>query len=177
VQYSFHAQYVRIISKSGRPAAERVKGAAPKTMSSRHTRDALASQVKKLDQITAELRQGASFNITRLIVVKRLCAEPSAAARFALYLAERTRARMLEKAVPSHLMPERWECFKALVNAGVEAMRRYLDEPMPEAVSALRTARSALQTSQSQYQHQQWGPPHNWRVTTCLSRSQRPAKR
>jgi hypothetical protein len=128
-------------------------------MSPRRTPDVLVSRVKKLAQITAELRQGASFNITRLTVVKRLCAEPTAAARFALYLAERTRERMMiEEAVPSQLMPDRWEGLKALVNEGVEAMRRYLGEPTREAVSALRAARSALQAAQNQYQHQQWGP-------------------
>jgi hypothetical protein len=134
-----------------------VKATVPKTMSPRPASDALANRVKKLDQIAAELRQGASFNITRLTVMKRLCAEPTAAARFALYLAERTCERMFQEAVPPHLAPERWECFKALVSAGVEAMERYLDKPTPEALSALRTARSALGASQNQYQHQQWG--------------------
>jgi len=120
--------------------------------------DALASRVQKLDQLAAELRQGACFNITRLTLVKRLCAEPAAAARFALYLAERTRARMFQEARPSHLGSERWEDFKALVSTGAEAMHHYLDEPTPAALSALRAARSALEASQDQYQHQAWGP-------------------
>jgi hypothetical protein len=135
-----------------------VKATVLKTMSPRRASAALARRVKTLAQITTELRQGASFNITRLTVVKRLCAESTAAARFALYLAERTRARMLQEALPSHLAPERWERFKALESAGVEAMQRYLDKPTPEALSALRAARSALEASQNQYQHQEWGP-------------------
>lgn len=126
--------------------------------SHRAPREALESRVKKLDQIAAELRQGASFNITRLTLVKRLCEEPAAAARFALYLAERTRSRMFQKELPSHLAPERWEDFKALVSPGVGAMQRYLDAPTPEALSALRAAHSAIEASQNQYQHQQWGP-------------------
>ena len=125
-------------------------------MSPRRAPDALVSRVKKLAQITAELRQGAFFNITRLTVVKRLCTEPMAAARFALYLAERTRARMLKEALPSHLAPERWERFKTLVSAGVEAMQRYLDEPMPKALSTLRAARSVIEAAQNQYQRQEW---------------------
>jgi hypothetical protein len=128
-------------------------------MSSRRApADALASRVKKLDQIAAELRQGVCFNITRLTLLKRLCAEPATAARFALYLAERTRERMFQKELPSHLDSERWEDFKALVSTGAEAMQHYLDEPTPEALSALRAARSALEASQNQYQHQEWGP-------------------
>jgi hypothetical protein len=120
--------------------------------------DALASRVKKLAQIAAELRRGKSFNITRLTAVKKLCEEPAAAARFALYLAERTCSRMLEEALPSHLAQERWESFKALVSTGVEAMRRYLDEPTPAALSALRAAYIALKASQSEHERQAWGP-------------------
>lgn len=128
-------------------------------MSSRRApADALASRVQKLDQLAAELRQGACFNITRLTLVKRLCAEPAAAARFALYLAGLTRARMLQEARPSHLGAERWEDFKALVSTGVEAMPHYLDEPTPAALSALRAAHAALEAAQNQYQHQAWGP-------------------
>ena len=59
----------------------------PKTMSSRRApADALASRVQKLDQLAAERRQGACFNITRLTLVKRLCAEPAVTARFHLVL-------------------------------------------------------------------------------------------
>ena len=120
--------------------------------------DALASRVQKLDQLAAELRQGACFNITRLTLVKRLCAEPAVAARFAFYLAGLTRARMLQEARPAHLGAERWEDFKALVSTGVEAMQHYLDEPTPAALSALRAAHAALAASQNQYEHQAWGP-------------------
>lgn len=120
--------------------------------------EALASRVPQLDQLAAELRQGACFSITRLTLVKRLCAEPAAAARFALYLAGLTRARMWQQARPSHLDAERWEDFKVLVNTGVEAMQHDLDEPTPPALSALRAAHAALAASQNQYQHQAWGP-------------------
>jgi hypothetical protein len=127
-------------------------------MSSRRTPDPLATRVRKLAQIAATLRQGQSFNITRLTMLKRLCADPAAAARFALYLAERTHERMLQADQPSHLTPERWEGFKRLVATGVECMRRYLDEPTPEALAALRMARYALEESQNQYKHIEWGP-------------------
>lgn len=65
---------------------------------------------------------------------------------------------MLKEALPSQLAAERWEGLKTLVSTGVQAMQRYLNEPMPEALSALRAARSALEASQNQYQHQAWGP-------------------
>ncbi len=127
-------------------------------MSPRRSSHPFTARVHKLAQMAAELRQGKSFNITRLTTVKRLCADSAAAARFALYLAERTRERMLQQAHPSHLTPERWEGFKQLVAAGVEGMQRYLDRPTPEALGALRAARAALEEAQNQYRHLEWGP-------------------
>jgi hypothetical protein len=127
-------------------------------MSPRRSSHPLTARVHKLAQMAAELRQGKSFNITRLTTVKRLCADQAAAARFALYLAERTRERMLQQAHPSHLTPERWEGFKQRVATGVEGMQRYLDRPTPEALNALRAARSALEDAQNQYRHLEWGP-------------------
>jgi hypothetical protein len=127
-------------------------------MSPRRSSHPLTARVHKLAQMAADLRQGASFNITRLTTVKRLCADSAAAARFALYLAERTRERMLQHVHPSHLAPERWEGFQQQVATGVECMRRYLDRPTPEALEALRAARSALKEAQNQYRHLGWGP-------------------
>jgi hypothetical protein len=127
-------------------------------MSPRQSSHPLTARVHKLAQVTAELRQGKSFNITRLTTVKRLCADSAAAARFALYLAEHTRERMLQPAHPSHLTPVRWEGFKQRVATGVEGMRCYLDRPTPEALGALRAARSALEEAQNQYRYLEWGP-------------------
>lgn len=81
-------------------------------MSPRRSSHPLTARVHKLAQMAADLRQGASFNITRLTTVKRLCADSAAAARFALYLAERTRERMLQHVHPSHLTLERWKGFQ-----------------------------------------------------------------
>jgi hypothetical protein len=44
------------------------------------------------------------------------------------------------------------------VATGVEGMQRYLDRPTPEALNALRAARSALEDAQNQYRHLEWGP-------------------
>ena len=127
-------------------------------MSPRRSSHPLTARVHKLAQMAADLRQGASFNIIRLTTVKRLCADSAAAARFALYLAERTRERMLQHVHPSHLTPERWEGFQQQVATGVECRRCYLDRPTPEALEALRAARSALKEAQNQYRHLEWGP-------------------
>ena len=44
-------------------------------------------KIRQLATIARELREGASFNITRLTTLKSLCADATAAARFAVHLA------------------------------------------------------------------------------------------
>src|SRR5439155_17506418 len=78
-------------------------------------------KIRQLANIATELREGASFNITRLITLKSLCEEATAAARFAVHLAQLTYRKMQEKPCPSHLDPEKWEYYKQVVD---EAIRR-----------------------------------------------------
>src|SRR5215831_7258702 len=47
-------------------------------------------KIRQLATIARELREGASFNITRLTTLKSLCEDATAAARFALHLAQVT---------------------------------------------------------------------------------------
>ena len=50
-----------------------------------------AATIKKIEtlvQIAADLRQGKDFNITRLTILKTLCAEPDAASQFAFHIAK-----------------------------------------------------------------------------------------
>ena len=62
--------------------------------------------VQTLAQIAAELRQGKHFKVTRLTLLKSLCSDPEAAARFALHLAKRTLEKMKSQDCPSHITPE-----------------------------------------------------------------------
>src|SRR4029450_6808659 len=59
-------------------------------------------KIRQLATMATELREGASFNITRLTTLKSLCEDATAAARFALHLAQLTYRRMQEKAYPFH---------------------------------------------------------------------------
>lgn len=127
-------------------------------MSIRRPSDPLVTNVRTLTRIATELQQGESFSITRLTMLKRLCADSDAAARFALHLAERTHERMQQSAPPSHLALERWESFKQQVAVGVKCLFRHLSQPTPETLSALQAAWSALKASQNQYRKQRWGP-------------------
>jgi hypothetical protein len=118
----------------------------------------LAAKVRQLARLAQALRQGQAFSITRLTTLKRLCADPDAAARFAHHLAERTHERMLQRAPPAHLPPERWEHFKRQVAAGVESLSCHMRQPTLETLSALQEAWSALTAAQNHYEQHAWGP-------------------
>lgn len=70
-------------------------------MNTRRSPHPLAANVYKLERMIKELQQGELFSITRLTTLKRLCADPNAAARFGRYLAERTHERMQQSPTPS----------------------------------------------------------------------------
>src|SRR5437016_5568616 len=53
-------------------------------------------KIRQLATIVMELREGASFNITRLTTLKSLCEDATATARFALHLAKLTHGKMKE---------------------------------------------------------------------------------
>src|SRR2546425_11159613 len=85
---------------------------APKARQPKKPPSSTAKVIPKIRQLAAiarELREGASFNITRLTTLKSLCEEATAAARFALHLAQLTYGKMREKACPFHLDPQQWE--------------------------------------------------------------------
>jgi hypothetical protein len=48
----------------------------------------IIKKVRKLSEIAEALRQGNKFHVTRLTIIKSLCAEPEAATAFALFLAQ-----------------------------------------------------------------------------------------
>src|SRR5216683_4656904 len=76
-------------------------------------------KIRQLATIARELHEGGSFNITRLTTVKSLCEDATAAARFAVHLAQLTYRKMQEKACPSHLDPEKWAYYKQVVDEAI----------------------------------------------------------
>src|SRR2546422_7480652 len=93
--------------------------------------------IRQLATIARELREGASFNITRLTTLKSLCEDATAAARFAVHLAQLTSRKMQEKACPSHLDPEKWAHYKQVVDTAFRAMQRYVEQPTPQTTNPL----------------------------------------
>src|SRR5436309_10239272 len=83
-------------------------------------------KIRQLATIARELREGASFNITRLTTLKSLCEDATAAARFALHLAQLTYRKMREKPCPAHLDPEKWEYYKQVVDEAIRQMVRHM---------------------------------------------------
>lgn len=69
-------------------------------------------KIQTLAQIAADLRHGKDFNITRLTMLKSLCADPDAAAQFALCLAKKTQKTMKAKGLPRYAKSEARENYQ-----------------------------------------------------------------
>jgi len=115
-------------------------------------------KIRQLATIARELREGASFNITRLTTLKSLCEDTTAAARFAVHLAQLTYRRMQEKACPFHLDPEKWEYYKQVVDEAIRQMQRYIEHPTQEAADLVQAWLSDVRAIQNTYRNQAWGP-------------------
>lgn len=80
---------------------------------------AVIKKIQTLAQITAALGGGDHFNITRLTILKSLCADPKAAAKFALYIAKLAQKRT--KPAKS----TKQQGYRRLIPASVRAMATY----------------------------------------------------
>jgi hypothetical protein len=115
-------------------------------------------KIRQLATIARELREGASFNITRLTTLKSLCEDATAAARFAVHLAQLTYRKMREKACPFHLDPQQWEYYKQVVDEAIRQMQRYIEHPTQEAADLVQAWLSDVRAVQNTYRNQAWGP-------------------
>jgi hypothetical protein len=137
------------------------KPATPKARQQKKLPSGTAKAIPKIRQlatIARELREGGSFNITRLTTLKSLCEDATAAARFALHLAQLTSRKMQEKACPFHLDPQQWEYYKQVVDEAIRQMERYVEKPSEEAADLVRAWLSDVRAIQNTYRNQAWGP-------------------
>src|SRR5215467_2140520 len=125
-------------------------------------------KIRQLATIARELREGASFNITRLTTLKSLCEDATAAARFALHLAQLTYRRMRDRACPAHLDPEKWEYSLQVVDESLRQMQRYLENPTEENADLVRAWLSDVRKLHDCYVHQAWGPVRSIDSTEVL---------
>jgi hypothetical protein len=125
-------------------------------------------KIRRLAQMAVELREGTSFNITRLTTIKGLCADATAAARFAVHLAQLTHRRMREKPCPAHHDAEKWEYYKQVVDEALRQMHRYLDNPTEDAADLVRAWLSDVRAIHDHYEPQAWGPVRMIQSTEVL---------
>jgi hypothetical protein len=115
-------------------------------------------KIRQLASIATELREGGSFNITRLTTLKSLCEDAMAAARFAVHLAHLTHQKMQEQRRPSHLNAEKWTHYKQVVEEAVRQMERYVEQPTLQTTNPLWRLQSQVRALQDRYENQAWGP-------------------
>jgi hypothetical protein len=129
--------------------------------------DPRVTAARKLSTLAEELRTGKSFRITRLTVLKRLCAEWESAARFACYLADLSQNHF-RTAPPSHLDAERCDAFRNRIATAVSCIHGYMAAPTREADLALRAARRELQSAQSETRDTRWATVRTIRSRDAL---------
>jgi hypothetical protein len=138
------------------PKPKAPKARQPKTPPSSTAK--VVPKIRQLATVARELREGASFNITRLTTLKSLCEDATAAACFAVHLATLTHRKMQEKPCPSHLDAEQWAHYKQMVETAVQAMQQYVEQPTTQTTNPLWTLQSQVRALQNTYRNQAWGP-------------------
>ena len=113
----------------------------------------ITKKIKKLSTIAQDLRNGKSFNITRLTTIKSLCKDPETASHFVLYIAKLTIEKMEEKE-PNYLSSKRWITHKKLVEKAIQAMENYLRSKEPKENEELKKICRGLRELQSKYENQ-----------------------
>lgn len=89
-------------------------------------------------------RGGKHFEITRLTTLKSWCADPIAAGRFALHLAERSKGRATKK-------------YKPLIANALRQLKKHLANPGDQAPEPLWQALRELEDSQNETRSSRWG--------------------
>src|SRR5271165_609777 len=116
--------------------------------------------VKKLSEIAEALRQGNKFHVTRLTIIKSLCAEPEAAAALALFLAQKIQKKMRQKKYPQQ--------FRELVDRFIKELTPYLADPTEEGKARLASLCRAMASAQKEYKKIGWnvGRKHRFGLIT-----------
>jgi hypothetical protein len=115
---------------------------------------AVVKKIQSLGKIAADLRQGQHFNITKLTIIKSLCSDPDAAAKFAAYIAKLAQRQF--KARRSGDTKSRTQQYGQLIAAAIPAMARYLKSPTEAAKSKLWGLYDRAKETQNRVEHQQW---------------------
>jgi hypothetical protein len=126
-------------------------------VSTKRQHNTTADTIRALAGLVVALRHGDSFAITRLTRIKRLCADPQAAAEFARFIARRAQAALRDRSRPERVAPEQWEHYRTLANVGVVQLDAYLADPTAAQATALREQLWALAQAQNTYRDIPYG--------------------
>jgi hypothetical protein len=97
-------------------------------------RDPFASQVHRLAEMAAALRQGGSFPVTRLTMLKKLCQDARGGTRFLVHLAAAASDQMRREQRRRSQERSRQQ---RLALSAVSSMRRYLARPSEQGSERL----------------------------------------
>lgn len=106
-------------------------------------RSKTAAQVTKLVKIAEDLRSGRDFSITRLTVLKALCEDPVAAARFGQHLTNRVKGKAAKR-------------YRPLIDRAIGEIRRQLKSPSAPPGQSAFAALHALEEAQKQRKRLKW---------------------
>jgi hypothetical protein len=119
---------------------------------------ATRNKINKLIEITNGLYAGEQYSITRLTVLKSLCADPGVARRFALYLAKLAQSALenqLGAAIPGTVPAKH----RPVVQKAVALMEQAVAEEFEAAaLEPLRKVLYELMGLQNTFEKQSWGP-------------------
>jgi hypothetical protein len=108
----------------------------------------IIKKVKTLSEIAQALRQGKDFAITRLTIIKSLCAEPEAAAAFVLFLAQRIQKKMRQEKCPQR--------YRELLDRAVNELKPYLDDPTEARKARLSSLCREMEAEQNECKKIGW---------------------
>lgn len=117
-----------------------------------------AAKIRKLAELAEETRNNTKFaiSITRLTSLKSLCADPLAAAQFALYIARLSRDKIIAKSSAAENMSE-LHSYKELAINAVAELEKYIETPFQKDAITLRKHLRALYDVQNKHENISWG--------------------
>ena len=108
-----------------------------------------AAALRHLTAIAPALRQGQTFSITRLTILKTLCRDPRDAALFALHLATAAHREIERGPRPRHIDADAWKHHQALAAEAMAAMREHPARPSVQSMSRLQDILSRVESVQN----------------------------
>lgn len=115
-----------------------------------------SKKIRVLESIINELSDGQCFSITRLTRIKSLCKNPTVAAQFAVYLAQKTYQKSLSKSIPINLEKAEWETHNELVKTVVTFLEGYIKRPSEQKNKKLWNFLNQLESINNKYQKIGW---------------------